>query len=303
MIFDDLVWKDHPGNPLIEPPGREFIIADPTFLPPDKTPDGKWHLFAHSLLGIHHYVSENGVRWTKHGKRLFGGMRPFLFAEDGKYALFYERFYSPWRSVVAVRLSENLLEWGEPRNLVESTRRWQGAIARNCGNPCVVKFEGRYRLYFSSGIVWLPDCGFPEPKYIGMAVSDKLTGPYRQMPIPVISPDPFDRRRNMGAGAIKVIENPDGEGWIGFNNGIYRDGRGHSRSAISIVKSRDGVEWEYASDKPIIEPSGEGWKRSFVYALDVRHCGDGWRIYYNARDGWFRGRECIGSATAETLME
>ena len=54
-------WRDYSGNPLIEPPTSEGIIADPTFLTPETTPDGKWHLFAHSLQGIFHFLSADGL--------------------------------------------------------------------------------------------------------------------------------------------------------------------------------------------------------------------------------------------------
>src|SRR3990172_1862958 len=96
MLMENIEWKDHEANPLIEAPGREWIIADPTFLPPEQTPDNKWHLFAHSLLGIHHYISDDGIAWQKHGKKLFGGMRPYLYVDEGRYILLNEQLRSPW---------------------------------------------------------------------------------------------------------------------------------------------------------------------------------------------------------------
>ena len=297
MNLEDLAWRDHPSNPLIEPPGREWIIADPTFLPPDLTPDGKWHLFAHSLRGIHHYISIDGIGWQKRGGALFSGMRPFIFIDGDRYILLCERFKSPWFSEILARTSNDLEKWSEPQILITPTYRWEGALARNCGNPCLVKAEDGYRLYYSAGIVWLPDCGFPEPRYIGMATSDKPLGPFGKLPTPIIWRSASDKWRNMGAGAIKVIRNPCGKGWLGFNNGIYRDEMGKSRSAILLLASDDGNEWRYLLNEPIIAPT-EGWKRALVYALDVRKCGDQWRLYYNARDGWFKGRERIGLAIA-----
>ena len=45
-------FRDYPGNPLgIEPHWPEWIIADPTVLSPEVTPDGRWHLFANGLQG------------------------------------------------------------------------------------------------------------------------------------------------------------------------------------------------------------------------------------------------------------
>jgi len=297
MSMKDLVWEDHPSNPLIEPPGREWIIADPSFLPPEEGPDSKWHLFAHSLRGIHHYISDDGVKWEKSGERLFPGLRPFLFVHDGRYILLYEQYLSPMRSVVSARTSDDLNQWSEPKTLVSPRHRWEGNLMRTNGNPCLVKAENEYRLYFSAGSVLLPDCGFPEPRYIGMATADNPLGPYRKLPTPIIYRDLKDKWRNMGAGAVKIIPDPDGSGWIGFNNGIYRDDVGKSRSAILLIASKDGVNWRDILPEPILSPE-PGWKSAFVYALDVRRCGDHWRLYYNARNGWFRGAERIGLATA-----
>ena len=46
-----LTWSWDARSPLIGPPFPSPVLADPTFLPPDSTPDGRWHLWAHSLLG------------------------------------------------------------------------------------------------------------------------------------------------------------------------------------------------------------------------------------------------------------
>ena len=47
-----LKFEEHPGNPVIVSSVLNPISADPTFLPPDRTPDGKWHLFVHTI-GLH----------------------------------------------------------------------------------------------------------------------------------------------------------------------------------------------------------------------------------------------------------
>nr|MCU0283976.1 hypothetical protein [Candidatus Nanopelagicales bacterium] len=58
-----LRWGWDPRSPLLGPPFPSPVLADPTFLPPDATPDGRWHLWAHSLLGIHHHTSDDGFTW------------------------------------------------------------------------------------------------------------------------------------------------------------------------------------------------------------------------------------------------
>ncbi len=54
-------WADHPDSPLIEAPGAQFLIGDPTVLLPEESPDGLWHLFANSLDGIHHHSERIGL--------------------------------------------------------------------------------------------------------------------------------------------------------------------------------------------------------------------------------------------------
>jgi hypothetical protein len=76
---------------------------------------------------------------------------------------------------------------------------------------------------------------------------------------------------HLGAGAIKVFR--DGDGFVGLENGIYRDAAGASRSAILLLASTDGFAWTQVDPEPIIGPEGSGWKHAFVYQLDVARSG------------------------------
>jgi len=293
-----LTFTDHVSNPLVRPPFPEFVIADPTFLPPGDSPDGRWHLFAHGiLLGIHHYVSDDGVAWRRIG-RVFWGMRPNLVKDGDGYLLFFERILSPRKSVIALTRSLDLARWSKPKVVLEPSLAWEGDKARTNGNPCAVRCDDGWRLYYSAGLSWLKDCGFPEPRHIGVAFADVPDGPWRKQPEPMLSPSPDVPHRNHGAGAIKVVR--DGGGFLGFTNGIFLDGEGRSRSDIRLLTSDDGLAWEEASDRPLVAPEASGWKRGLVYALDVRRVGDAWWMFYNARDGWRFGVERIGLATCPT---
>jgi predicted GH43/DUF377 family glycosyl hydrolase len=292
-------WEDHPGNPVLSPPFPEPLIADPTFVAPGEAPDGRWHLFAHGLLlGIHHFASGDGVRWRRVG-RVARGLRPFVVRDCGLYRLFFERFTSPLRTVIACTRSPDLRRWDRPKVALEPSLPWEGRVVRTNGNPCAVRFGDGWLLYYSAGLSWLADCGFPEPRHVGVARAATLDGPWEKHPDPVLSPSPAVPHRNLGAGAIKVVPDPasDDARLLGFNNGIYTDSEGRSRSDIRLLVSPDGVAWTEAHDRPLVAPEGTGWKRALVYALDVRRVGDGWRMYYNARDGWRWGRERIGLAT------
>ncbi|MDD1776632.1 MAG: glycosyl hydrolase family 43 [Candidatus Helarchaeota archaeon] len=289
-------WEDCESNPLISPKLPEWIIADPTFIPSNESPDGKWHLFAHGILfGINHFVSSDGINWINTHQKVDSGMRPFLFKDkDDTFYLFYEKMVL-LNSMIVVRKSNDLFHWSEFKAVLKPSLPWEGGIFKNAGNPCLVKAGDKFRLYYSCNSVFLPDCLFNEPKYIGFAESANIEGPYEKHTTPIITPSKENPYRNFGAGAMKVLKLQ--EDWIGFNNGIYKDKYGRSRSAILLLYSTDGIEWQDIFNTPIIYPIFDRvWKRTFVYQLDVRKVKDSYWLYYNARHGWFLGTECIGLA-------
>ncbi|MBN2027682.1 MAG: glycosyl hydrolase family 43 [Actinobacteria bacterium] len=294
-----LEWTEHEGNPLIPPPFPSPILADPTFLPPLETPDGLWHLFAHSILGIHHFTSRDGLAWKRRkGAVCRGSLRAFVLARDSVYYLFYERFLRlfpfPYRSRIEARTSRDLDSWSRPAVVMEPSLAWHREGCRGAmSNPCVVAEEDGFRLYYSAGLVYLRDCRFSEPKYIGVAASRDILGPYEPEPEPVLQPAAGDPYANMGAEVVKAAG-----GYAGFQNGIYwDDGIAHTRSAIRLVTSQDGMAWEIAPRKPLLVPE-TGWKKAFVYALDVRKVEDRLYLFFNARDGWLSGRENVGLAVS-----
>ena len=298
-------WSLEARNPLLRPPFPSPILADPTFLPPDETPDGRWHLFAHSLFGIHHYVSSDGIAWRRRGRVCGNALRAFLYREGGRYHLLYERCRlmlpirrSGWFSHIERRASLDLELWSAPTVLLRPTLAWHAEPGRGeaVGNPCVLKIDGRYRLYYSAGLVRLSDCGFDEPRHIGIAEADTLDGSFTPQSHPILSPAPDDPFANLGAGALKVLAVDDG--FVGFQNGIYWDRRtGHSGSAVRLLASSDGLGFAPVAE-PFLRPHA-GWMRSHVYAVDVRRVGDVLALSFNARSGWhwLAGREAIGRAT------
>lgn len=304
-----VAWRVTHDAPVIRPPALSPLIADPTFLLPHDTPDGRWHLFAHSVWGVHRFTSMNGIAWTHHGLAVRHAMRAFLLQDAGTYHLFYER-YAPWRlplswlprlgwrSWIERRTSRDLVRWSAPAAVLEATLAWhrEPARGRAVGNPCVVRAAEGWRLYYSAGLVHVPDCGFDEPRHIGWATAPSLDGPWTPHPEPMLSPAADDARANLGAGAIKVLRLDDG--FAGFQNGIAFDpASGRSRSAISLLVSPDGFAWTHAHPRPIVEPTS-GWRARFVYACDVRRdsASGRWYLYFNGRDhaALPRGREAIG---------
>jgi hypothetical protein len=291
-------WVDHPRNPLIGPPRPEFLLGDPSVVLPEDAPDGRWHMFANTLLGIQHYTSPDGLAWLRH-RKIGPGFRAYVVGSGSGFLMFYEHFTIPQvRSHIGLRRSDDLWTWGPSEVVLAPSLAWEGSpVSRNVGNPCVVPVEGGHRLYYSAGVVFHRDLGFCEPKHIGVAHSASIEGPWEKEPEPLIPMDVSDPYRNRGAGAIKVLSDEGGRAFLGFNNGIYRDLDGRTRSAVMLLTSRDGLEWEQPYDEPIVAPGGDGWKRALVYQLDVKRVGDELWMYYNARSGWRFGKERIGLAT------
>ena len=158
-----LTFAEHPHNPLIRPPFPSPILADPTFVPPGESPDGRWHLFAHSLFGIHHFTSADGLHWQRHERICGNALRACLLHHGEDYFLFYEkcRLMLPilpgqsWASHIEVRHSKDLWHFGEPQVVLRPTLPWHHEPGRGSavGNPCVIATPGGFRMYFSAGLV------------------------------------------------------------------------------------------------------------------------------------------------------
>ncbi|MCU0277989.1 MAG: hypothetical protein MUE31_03765 [Candidatus Nanopelagicales bacterium] len=298
----DLAWMVRP-EPLLGPPFPSPVIADPTFLPPDRTPRGDWRMWAHSMLGLHAYSSQDGIAWESAGTVTRNALRPHILATPASgYRLSYEKTRMflpiglPWSSWIESRRGDDLQRWSQPVTLLRPSLQWHTTGRSHAvSNPCLVaQPDGSWRLYYSAGLTQLTDCGFPEPTFIGVATGPGPDGPFTPLPTPLLGPG--DGPASLCAGAIKVLACADG--WVGFQNAITWDGQ-HSGSQIWVLGSRDGLDWQVMTDRPALAPSGSGWMATHVYALDVRDTPVGPRMYFNARDGyhWTRGRERIGVAT------
>ena len=315
-------WTDAPGNPLVRGFGemRERAVqGDPQVLTPGEF-DGQWHMLYHGFYDeeytpfLHHLVSDDGYDWKMLSKQQMNVNPIFIFRDNGKWILYYsaalrrepgavEKYGCV--NMIRARVSDDLVSWSDDIDILAPVLPWErehDASQPDCiqaRNPCVVKLgEGRCRLYYSAGTILLRDCGYEEPKYIGFADGPTPLGPFSRNPEPVLSPLTKIPHRNFGAGAIKVY------GWGGkflaLYNGIYLDGAGHSRSAISLLVSEDGVNFAEAPYNPIILPEGQDWKKGLVYQFDLVRFEDEMRLYYNARDGFENGIERIGCSAIKT---
>ncbi len=296
-------------EPVLKPFDGSFVVADPSLLTPETSPDGKFHMFFHTNFAVYDFVSSDGITFSKNAKIVSDAMRPNINKTDDGYCLFYEKTRSvfanlmnfigiaKWHSEIFALKSKDLVHWSGPQRVLSSAAGYEKFNkGSSISNPFLLSENGKNRLYFSCGLTYIDDCKFCEPTYIFAAESDKLTQGYEVMPKPVISPDKNDPYLNLCSGCLKVYRLKDG--YLGIQNGIYsKDGKSHS--AILMLSSADGLDFKF--EKLLLEPGGAPWLAQFVYASHLIEYGNKLRLYFNARDtsNPVRGRECIGFIEAD----
>ncbi|MDF3818639.1 glycosyl hydrolase family 43 [Leptospira sp. 96542] len=310
MKKQNIYWKLYQDDPVLKPSFPSPILACPSFLFPEQCPDGFWHLFAHTVFGVVHYKSEDGIQWVKRKTIVWNAMRPFIYFEDGTYYLYYEKYkflhpitswlnFRKWKSRIEVRTSKDLKTWSKPKTVLHPKFEFHKdkKYGDSVSNPCLVKMGEKYRLYFSASLTFVKDCGFCEPTYISVAESKSPLGPFAYFSEPILKPNDMDPFCNLAAGSIKVI--PWKDRYLGFQNGIFWNPvRNESCSAILFLQSEDGLQFDRINSTPILGPTGRGWKASHIYACDVKfsEAENIFIMYFNARDKphWTKGKEAIG---------
>lgn len=311
--FNSLDFKLYEENPIIKNPLNSFVIADPSVLTPEVSHDGKFHLFCHTFFGVYMYDSIDGVSFKKVKKITKNAMRPNVNYIDGRYYLFFEKTRSPianllslfglkWKSEIFCTESVDLLNWSTPYSVISKSKDYhEDKRGSSISNPFLLTYDNKYRLYYSSGLTFIDDCGFCEPTHISFAESESVNKGYVSLEKPIISPDKKSKYLNLCSGCLKVYELKDC--FIGLQNGLYEE-NGKSHSAIMLLKSDDGINFEFV--KPFLVPQicGESkWMAQYVYACCLTKYDGKFRLYFNARNvsNNLHGRESIGILEANHL--
>lgn len=304
-------FKLYENNPIIHNPMYSPVIADPSVLTPEISHDGKWHLFCHTFLGVHHYESADGISFKSCGRVVPRAMRPDINLIDGKYYLFYERtktlignalsfLGAKWKSEIYCTESTDLKTWSKPHLVIGHTRPFEvDEKGQSISNPFLIKNDDTYCLYYSCGQTFIKDCNFCEPTHISFAESKQPSGGYISRTQPIISPDKNNEYLNLCSGCIKVYRLKDC--YIGLQNGIYQK-NGKSHSAIMLLKSSDGENFEFVKHFLMPQKCGDSnWMAQYVYACCLTYYGGKLRLYFNARNvaNNIQGRESIGLYEAD----
>lgn len=314
--LEEARFRLYEKNPVIRSKFYDPVVADPSVLTPDESPDGKWYLFAHSLRGVSVFVSDDGVNFGKGRLILSRAMRADAKKINGVYYIFYERlqplltrakglFGGKWESDIYAVTSKDLTEFSEPVPVLTFDKPYERSEknGHSLSNPFLFAEEGKYRLYYSAGLTYIEDCGFSEPTYICLAESAEPVSGYVKRAAPVIYPERGDGSDELCCGCLKVYGLRDG--YAGLQNVIYREGE-KSKSEIRLLYSSDGVRFERV--KTLLAPAVCGdsdWMAQFVYASHLVRTGNKLRLYFNARNKAYMlsGREHIGFAEAEIEAE
>ncbi|MCF0262471.1 MAG: hypothetical protein HUK23_06135 [Sphaerochaetaceae bacterium] len=295
-------WFPFSDEPLMV--GKEYLpkYCDPQILLPEQSCDGKWHLFYHTWLGIHHCTSNSGIAWDK-GKIIeVRGHSPFIYRENENYYLIYEKhdrnipFISKRTgegkredySTIEMRSSTDLVTWSKPRLLLDGrTIPFAGDYLKypRVSRPQLIKAGDEYRLFFGASHLVLPDTKQKVSRYFACVSSRALTGPYTMIKpeLPLLEPIPDDRWSNLGCGSIRVV--PCNDVLYAFQCPVYWDAdKKRTSSCLILLKSFDGYKWERCSNEPILVPSEKGWASSYIMGCDVHYkesekC---WYCYFSA---------------------
>lgn len=292
MIYDipqDCSWFPFSDEPLLT--GNIAIPkwSDPYVIMPERSCDNKWHMFVHSWIGIHHFVSTSGIAWDHGRVVIYNAHSPFVYRENEKFYLVYEK-HDKDSSKIEMITSTNLETWSRPRSLLDGKEipfAKDYISSSRLSHPQLFKFDGKYRLYFGASHIVLPQTKLKIARYFSCAESDSLSNSFTLIRTdkPLLEADPDDKWTNLGCGSIKLIDCKDS--FYAFQCGVYWDEKDkQTHGAMTILKSSDGINFEKARKEPILVPSEKGWTKGYITSCDVHYREEEkcWYCYFGAND-------------------
>ncbi len=285
-------WYSFSDEPIVT--RGALRLCDPAYLLPEESPDGLWHMFAHTWVGLEHLTSTSGLEWKRQHLIVARAHSPFIFREGGTYYLFYEihdrtsYFKKNDNSISASRImvicSTDLLLWSEPRLVLDSTKitraQYKDGPVR-VSRPQIIDTGGVYRLYFGAGETRLYDTGQKATARLMYAESDYLDREYRVHPEPILDIEGDSRYRNLATGSVHIVQCSDGVAAFECAFSYDREKK-RSTTNILLLTSRDGINFTF--NKVVQRTPDEGWASRYITSVDVRYkeSENSWYCYYSA---------------------
>ncbi len=298
--YNKLSWYPFSEDPLLKPKWYFPRLSDPTFLLPENSPDNRWHMFAHSWLGIQHFVSDNGLDWSAKKMIELRGHSPFIFYSKGLWYLIYEKHDSTPSSLSFKELKENrgksdsfsrieiistedMEFFSKPTILFDSkdvpfakTLLKRPRLSR----PQLFYDETNgYRLFFGASHITLSDSKQKATLYFALATSKELLGPYKTVgDAPLFGPSADDKYSSLAVGGIRVV--PVKDGYVGFECAFGWD-KENNRSVSNLIQieSKDGIKWVQSKKRPLISLPEAGWASRYITSCDVQYMEDDYCYY------------------------
>ena len=216
------VWSSYSEEPVWQGSWWAGRLCAPFILLPEDSPDGKWHLFAHTWAGIEHFVSFSGFDWQRIGLIVLRGHFPSIFREKDTYYLVYENHDHDYQNKRRVNLRKTISRI----NIMSSTdlRLWSRAqtilsaadvpyasdySAPRLSHPQIINWQGSYRLYFCASEVRIYDTKQKASACLSYAQSTSFNAPFEIRKQPVLRIDPDSRYRNLALGSFRFVSCSD----------------------------------------------------------------------------------------------
>ena len=289
----DAYWYSFSDEPIATRANFTPRLCDPAYLLPDESPDGLWHLFAHTWVGVEHFTSTSGLEWKREHLVFFRGHSPFIFKEGNVYYLIYEMHdkllwgktkYKSKDSRIMMCTSSDLALWSEPKLILDSSKITKAKCksgAMRVSRPQLVQAGGHYRLYFGAGEALLYDTKQKVTERLMCAESEFIDGPYNVLPVPLMETEPDSEYRNLAVGSMRIV--PCSDGFAALECAyFYDEKKNKSSSALLLLTSHDGLKWK---DEKVLQMTAEtGWASRYISSADLRYKEneDSWYCYYSA---------------------
>lgn len=310
------VWASYSEEPVWQSSWWESRLSSPCILMPDDSSDGAWHLFAHTWLGIEHYVSSSGFDWKRVALIALRGHYPSIYKEKNVYYLIYEGHDYDYQnkkrlnlrktvSRIYMRTSGDLKLWSKEQVILSASDIPYASdySVPRLAHPQIVSWCGRYRLYFTASEVRMYDTGQKASACLSYAESDFINEGYSIRKQPVMKMDPDSRYSNLALGSFSFVVCSDG--LAAFQTAFFFDEKKRqSQSAILLLTSPDGEH--FTLSRELMRNPQEGWaSRCFTSCcVSYRAQEKTWYCYYSAngnRGRFLPVREKLGLLIGNTV--
>ena len=286
-------WYAYSDEPISTGHWYSGGLCDPYLIMRDESPDGIWHLFAHTWAGIMHYTSSSGLDWKEEHLAILRGHSPYIYRIDDTYLMLYETHDKPYQkaedkskvSRIEMVTSSDLRLWSKPRVLLTALSVPYSATGerRRLSSPQLVSYQGRLRLYFGAGETIMYDSKRHCSVYFGYAESESITAPFVPSPEPLMTGDPDGSVASLALGNVRIIPCADGFAALASSYS-YLKAEKRSTATLQLYTSFDGLNFNYS--RTLITPSKEGWMSSYITSASAKYsqAESSWYCYFSAEE-------------------